>query len=113
RRCPPAVSNRSSSSCSPFLAGPTPYMANPSGMMPLFAAGSNSYVSETVARNLVTGVDVAQVHKELVGHRRAEAREVERAERIPFGDDGDRIGAFSRGICALLHLDLGHHWRRA
>src|SRR5690606_21086797 len=79
------------------------------GMMPLIAAGSNSYVSETVARDFLAAIDVAQVDEKPAGHRGAEARKVKGPEGVPFGDDGDRIGAFGRGIGAVLHLDLGHH----
>lgn len=39
-----------------------------------------------------------------------DAREVERAEGIPFGDDGRRVGGGDRfvGVAALLHFS--HQW---
>src|SRR3989344_6732960 len=94
------------------IAKPPRRLSFPSAMMPLFAAGSNSDVTEAVARHLFAAIDVAQVDEQFVRHARAKAGEVERTEGVPFGDDRHRIGAVGGGIGALLHLDIGHHWRR-
>src|SRR5205807_1988296 len=53
----------------------------------LLPRAADAVVDEAGARHLVGAVDVAQVDDHRLRHRLLEAVEIERAKKLPFGDD--------------------------
>src|SRR3546814_19895531 len=68
------------------------------GIFDRLARPSDADVTQARRFGLRGPIDVAQVDEQRIGHRGFQARQVERAERVPFGADTRRRRPFRPGI---------------
>src|SRR5262245_19191971 len=74
-----------------------------------FARGAwtaDAFVGEAALRHVLGAVDVAQVHDYWPLEQAADAVEVEGPERLPLGDDDERVRTLDAAVGAARVLDV-------
>ena len=70
-------------------------------------AAADALVAEAERAHRLQRIDVAQVDHHRLAQGGFYPRKVEGAERVPFGDDDQRVGAFEAGVGAAGEFDAG------
>ncbi len=77
-------------------------------LLPASAPAGRCRARQARLLDLLGRIDVAQVDQHRLAHRGGQPLEVERAQRVPFGDQHHRVGALGRLVGAGAELDFGH-----
>src|SRR5262245_38868382 len=71
----------------------------------LMGSASDAFVDKACLFDVVRLIDVLEIDDYRACHDLFEARQIERAELLPFGDNDQRVGAGGSGIGAVA---IGH-----
>ena len=69
-----------------------------SSRLGITGAAPDAGIDKTAPGHVLRVVDVAQIDHDRRGESRFDAIEIERAKRIPFGHDDQRVGLVAAGI---------------